>query len=134
MDGGWVAKVPVVPALLMGADLVIGIDVSREIDGPVTVMSGLNIMVRANCISTEALKSLQCRLANVMIVPDVGRTHWADFSAVFDCVKQGEEATRAQIGAIRRALRFARWLALFGLSRANRLARHYRAEAARVAS
>jgi len=30
IDGGWVAKVPVVPALLMGADLVIGVDVDQH--------------------------------------------------------------------------------------------------------
>jgi NTE family protein len=126
IDGGWVAKVPVVPALLMGADLVIGVDVSREIEEQVNLRSGLNIMVRANSISTDALKSLQCRLADTVIVPDVGRIHWADFSAVHDCVARGEEAARAGLADIRRQHRAARWASFLGISRARRLARYYR--------
>ncbi len=126
IDGGWVAKVPVVPALLMGADLVIGVDVSREIEDQVNLRSGLNIMVRANSIGADALKSLQCRLADVVLAPDVGRIHWADFSAVRDCVVRGEEAARAGLDEIRRQHRTARWASFLGISRARRLARYYR--------
>jgi NTE family protein len=126
IDGGWVAKVPVVPALLMGADLVIGVDVGREIDERVNLKSGLNIMVRANSISTDALKALQCRLADVVIEPDVGQIHWADFSAVHNCVIRGEEAARSRLVEIRRQHRAARWSSFLGISRARRLARYYR--------
>lgn len=126
IDGGWVAKVPVVPALLMGADLVIGVDVSREIEEQVNLRTGLNIMVRANSISMDALKSLQCRLADVIVVPDVSRIHWADFSAVRECVMRGEEAARAGLDEIRRQHKTARWASFLGISRARRLARYYR--------
>ena len=126
IDGGMVAKVPVVPALLMGADMVIGVDVSRELEEDDNVRSGFTIMMRANAISTDALKEMQCRLADVIIVPDVGRVHWADFSAVFNCVTRGEEAAAARMGAIRSRHMMARWSSLMGLSRARRLARYYK--------
>ena len=126
IDGGWVAKVPVVPALLMGADVVIGVDVSRELEERVNLRNGLNIMVRANSISADALKSLQCRLADVVIVPDVGRIHWADFSAVRECIERGEQAARTGLDEIRRRHRAARWTSFLGISRARRLARYYR--------
>lgn len=126
IDGGCVAKVPVIAALLMGADLVIGVDVSRELEEQVNLRNGLNIMVRANSISNDALKSLQCRLADVVIVPDVQRIHWADFSAMRACVARGEEAAQAGLDEIRRQHRAARWASFLGISRARRLARYYR--------
>jgi len=126
IDGGCVAKVPVVPVLLMGADVVIGVDVSREFEEQVNLRNGLSIMVRANSISTDALKSLQCRLADVVIAPDVGRIHWADFSAVRACIARGEEGATSGLDEIRRQHRAARWSSFLGISRARRLARYYR--------
>ncbi|HUD70370.1 MAG TPA: patatin-like phospholipase family protein [Dongiaceae bacterium] len=131
IDGGWVAQVPVVPALDQGCDLVIAVDVSRELEPLAEQGSGLNIMVRAAAIRAEALRLMQGRLADILIEPDVGRVHWADFSAVDECVRRGEEATRARIADIRHALRIARWPSFVGFSRTRRLARAQR-ERARV--
>jgi NTE family protein len=129
IDGGWVAQVPVVAALQEGADLVIAVDVSRELEELDTFGSGLNIMVRASAIRAEALCGMQGSLADVLIEPEVGRVHWADFSAVTECVRRGEEAARARIDEIRHALRIARWPSFVGFSRSRRLARATRARA-----
>lgn len=131
IDGGWVAQNPVVPTLDQGADLVIAVDVSRELEPLAEQGSGLNIMVRAAAIRAEALRLMQARLADILIEPDVGQVHWADFSAVDECVRRGEEATRARIPDIRHALRIARWPSFVGFSRTRRLARAQR-ERARV--
>jgi NTE family protein len=88
-------------------------------------------MVRAAAIRAEALRLMQARLADILIEPDVGQVHWADFSAVDECVRRGEEATRARIPDIRHALRIARWPSFVGFSRTRRLARAQR-ERARV--
>lgn len=125
IDGGWVAQVPVIPALHAGADLVIAVDVSKELEDLTVTGSGLNIMVRAAGIRSEALRGMQCRLADVLIEPDVRRVHWADFSAFLECVQRGEEAARARLDEIRHALRIARWPSFVGFSRARRLARAY---------
>ncbi len=125
IDGGWMSKVPVIPALRLGADLVIAVDVSKEIEDTSGFRNGLNIMVRANAIKAEALKEMQCRFADVLIEPDVDHVHWADFSAVVECVRLGEEATRQKIGEIRRQIKMGRWSALLGFSRSRRLARAY---------
>ena len=125
IDGGWVTKVPVLPALRMGADLVIAVDVSREIEDTSGFHNGLNIMVRANAIKADALKEMQCRFADILIEPRAGHIHWADFSAVVEAVRLGEEATIQQIASIRRHLKMARWSSLLGLSRARRMARAF---------
>ena len=126
IDGGWVAQVPVVPALHQGADLVIAVDVSRELEPLTERGSGLNIMVRAAAIRAEALRLMQGRLADILIEPDVGQVHWADFSAVAECAQRGEEAATARLDDIRHALRIARWPSFIGFSRTRRLARALR--------
>jgi NTE family protein len=125
VDGGWIHKVPVLPALRLGADLVIAVDVSKEIQDTDGFKNGLNIMVRANAIRSDALKRMQCRFADVVVEPDIDHIHWADFSAIVECIKLGAAATRAQLGRIRRHLKRSRLSALLGYSRARRLARAY---------
>jgi len=123
IDGGWVAQVPVVPALQEGADLVIAVDVSNELETLSDFTTGLNIMVRASYMRAEALRGMQGRLADVLIEPEVGRIHWADFGAVEECIRLGEQAAEARLGEIRQALRLARWPSFIGFSRSRRLTR-----------
>jgi NTE family protein len=125
IDGGWISKVPVLPALRLGAHLVIGVDVSKELADTSGFKNGLNIMVRANAVKTEALKEMQCRFADVLIEPDVDHIHWADFSSILECVRLGEQAARDKVGEMKRQLKLARWSSLLGYSRARRLARAY---------
>jgi hypothetical protein len=68
---------------------------------------------------------MQCRFADVMVEPDVNHIHWADFSAVLECIRLGEEAARARLPEINRQLKIARWSSLLGYSRARHLARAY---------
>jgi len=126
IDGGWVALVPVVPALEEGADLVIAVDVSRDLEPLTDFTTGLNIMVRASGIRAEAMRGMQGRLADVLIEPEVGRIHWADFGAVEECIRAGEQAALARLPEIRQALRLARWPSFVGFSRSRRLARSRR--------
>jgi NTE family protein len=125
IDGGWINKIPVIPALRLGADVVIGVDVSKEIEDTSGFRNGLNIMVRANAVKTEALKEMQCRFADVLIEPDVDHVHWADFSAVVECVTLGEAAARESLDAIRRQIKAARWSSVLGYSRSRRMARAF---------
>jgi len=125
IDGGWMCKVPVLPAFRMGASVVIAVDVSKEIEDTSGLRSGLNIMVRANALKAEALKTMQCRFADVLIEPDVDHVHWADFSAILECIELGREATRLRLGEIKRQIKLARFSSLLGYSRSRRLARAY---------
>ncbi len=109
IDGGWLSKVPVLPALRLGARAVIAVDISAELADTDDFRKGYDIMVRANAIRSESLKFLQCQFTDILIEPQVGHIHWADFSAVPECVKRGEEAARAHLPAIRDLLRKRRW-------------------------
>ena len=103
IDGGWVDRVPALPALRLGMDLVIGVDISPEI-GAELPRRGVDVMVRATSVQASALKRLQARFMDYTIQPDVTRLHWADFSAIDRAITAGEEAAEAAIGDLRKLL------------------------------
>ncbi|MBI4161402.1 MAG: patatin-like phospholipase family protein [Acidobacteria bacterium] len=111
IDGGWLNKVPVLPAFRLGARAVIAVDISQDLEDTQAYRKGYDIMVRANAIRSVALKHIQCRFADVLIRPRVDHIHWADFSAVEEAVRLGEEAARQALPAIRTLLRRRRWAA-----------------------
>ncbi len=100
VDGGWVERVPVLCAWDMGADIVIAVDVSSDV---VTFddKSGLDIVLRADAVSRIYLNQILVREADIVIHPDVGSTHWADFSNPRNLFKQGETAALEKMISIK---------------------------------
>jgi NTE family protein len=108
IDGGWVDKIPILPAFKMGADVVIGIDISADLQDARSYNRGVDIMVRANSIKDATLVALLGRMADVLIRPPVKDIHWADFGAYERCIAAGDEATSEQVPGIREMLRHER--------------------------
>jgi NTE family protein len=100
VDGGWVERVPVLCAWDMGADIVIAVDVSSDVT-TFDDKSGLDIVLRADAVSRIYLNQILAREANIVIHPDVGSTHWADFSNPRNLFKQGETAALEKLISIR---------------------------------
>lgn len=100
IDGGWVERVPVLCALAMGADIVIAVDVSSDVS-PFDDKSGLDIILRADAVSRIYLNEIIAGEADVVIHPEVGGIHWADFSQPRELYKQGEAAAHAKLVPIR---------------------------------
>ncbi len=103
VDGGWVERVPARSGREMGADVVIGVDVSSEIprfaDG-----SGLDIVLRADAVTRIYLNDILLADADVLIHPDVGMWNWADFSGPRELFNKGEKAALEKLLAIRAAI------------------------------
>ncbi len=100
VDGGWVERVPVLCGREMGADIVIAVDVSSVME-PFGNKSGLDVVLRADAVTRVYLNELVGKDADVLIHPDVGRVHWADFSNVRELYRHGEVAAAAQLDTIR---------------------------------
>jgi NTE family protein len=100
IDGGWVERVPALCARDMGADIVIAVDVSSDVP-TFEEKSGLDIILRADAVSRIYLNELMIREADIVVHPNVGDTHWADFSDPADLIRQGETAAREKLVAIR---------------------------------
>lgn len=110
VDGGFVNKVPVEAAFRLGADVVIAVDVSSDVeDSKEFSRTGSAISVRASAILAETLKDLQLRFADVVIHPDTSNVHWADFTALNAIVPLGADAARQALPQIRAAIRRGRY-------------------------
>ena len=91
VDGGVVSPVAVDVAKRFGADVVIAVDISAEVEHPFpdniieTILQSFNIMY-------SKLASIQLAKADVVIKPKVGYIGAADFSKRHEAVMEGEKA------------------------------------------
>jgi NTE family protein len=122
IDGGWVDKIPVLPAFHLGADVVIAVDITADLQDAREYRRGVDIMVRANSIKDATLVQFSRHIADVVIEPDVGDVHWADFSDYERCIEAGDQATMRAIPRIREILRQERFLSIVRRSAGRRLA------------
>ncbi len=105
VDGGWINAVPVMPARQLGADIVIAVDVGCHLAEMETASSGLGVVFRADAAARNALSELRLTQADLVIRPDVGVNHWADFRRAEMLIDHGYQATREQLPQIRALLR-----------------------------
>ena len=117
VDGAVTAPVPVQAARALGADIVIAVDVSQDLDPAPEIQSIVDIMFRASSVTNNKLKSLMLRNADVVIRPAVGHEHWADFGNTRELIREGEKAARDNLNEIECALREfdPTWKKLFGI-------------------
>jgi NTE family protein len=125
IDGGWVDKIPVVPAFKLGADLVVAVDIAADIDAAREYRRGASVMVRANALKDAALSGISRRMADLLIEPAVKDVHWADFGAYERCIMAGDAAATEAVPGIRELLRRERWLSLLRAPAGKRLANLY---------
>ncbi len=110
VDGGVVSLVPVVEARQMGANFIIGVDVSPGIQEDLDIRNALELMFRADEITGYHLNLEKLRQADVIIHPDLGRIHWADFKNVERMIEIGRHTAQEKFPEIRRKWRRKRWL------------------------
>jgi len=125
IDGGWVDKIPVLPAYGLGADLVIAVDISPTLPARGDYARGMDVLFRANAVKDSVLGAFARRLADVVLEPAVGDVHWADFGAADYCIEAGEKAAARALPRIRELLRQERWRVLLRSRRGKRIARLY---------
>lgn len=113
VDGGWVDPVPVDPARRLGANFVIAMDISSDIDEPGNLTRGIEVILRTNAVTRHLLKEVRLKDADVIIRPDVGDLHWADFGKVDEGIEKGYMAAKAKIPEIRSRLKKVQIKSLF---------------------
>jgi NTE family protein len=112
VDGGWVDAVPVEPAVQLGADFVIGVDIDHRFNDFDTSSSGLEIVFRADMVTRHALAREKLKMADIILRPKVENTHWADFSRIDDQIQKGRDEVIPRIAEIKKAIRakrFSNW-------------------------
>ena len=103
IDGGILSLVPARQARILGADYVIGVDLT--ISNPKReLLSGLDVMFQADWVKTCYLNKLNLKYCDWVIKPKVVDVTWPIFSKGEFCIKQGELAASKNIDEIKRSL------------------------------
>lgn len=92
VDGCVLANLPVHVAYQLGMERVIAVDVSRDFSRPQQFRNGMDIIFRADEITGHALYLLELQKASLVIRPEMGGAHWADFYHMDSFIRMGELA------------------------------------------
>ena len=106
VDGGLSSLVPVRSVRLMGADVVIAVDISAR-PGKQPVRGTLDILLQTFTIMGQNLAHYELKDADVVIRPQVDGVGATDFLARHDSILEGERAAQAALPQIREAIRKA---------------------------
>lgn len=104
MDGGMINPVPCDHVRAMGADIVIGVDLTPEPDVLRPLHNSYEVAMRAADISRFRLKSILLQQADIVMPVSTSDVFWGDFSQFDRCVEAGREAAEKALPQIRRAL------------------------------
>jgi len=117
-DGGPVAVVPVEAARNLGAEKVLAVDVSHEVQTEDECTTGLQVILRADTVAQDRLRRLDLARADIVLSPRITGVHWAGFTRYKYCIGRGEAVTRAAIDDIINLIKPSSWWKRF-LSRAG---------------
>ncbi len=95
VDGGLARLVPAEDARVLGADIVIGVNVGRRVYTRDELESLVNISDQAMTLMLTPSVEEQQRLCDVLIVPDMENVNLSDFGEAGMIIARGEEAARA---------------------------------------
>ncbi len=100
VDGGGPYRVPVDACRDLGADFVVAVDIPSYHE--TKLRNGFDLGMRTNAIARDRLNEYVCASADVLIRPDVGHVHWADFGAADEVREAGRRAAEAALPELRR--------------------------------
>jgi len=100
VDGGLVSPVPVRYAREMGAEMVIGVDISTPPDGAATDGT-LRLLLQTFAIMGKSINRFELREADIVLRPPLAGVSSADFTARVRAIRAGRETAQAQLAEIR---------------------------------
>jgi NTE family protein len=103
VDGGVLSVLPARQVRNLGADFVIGVDLTPPYSAR-ELPSGLDVMFQADWIKSYQLNKQDLKYCDWVIKPDIVNFNWSAFSKGPFCIHQGELAALRDINEIKRAL------------------------------
>ena len=100
VDGGLVSPIPVRFARQMGAELVIGVDISADPQGN-RANDTLQILLQTFAIMGKSINTYELKEADVVVRPALGGTGGADFSSRRRSIEAGRAAMLQALPALR---------------------------------
>lgn len=105
VDGSVCDNFPVEAAKKLGANFIIVSNVSMQIDAAANLENVIDIIIRANSISTYHIDQLLLKTADCVISHDTGNIHWSEFEKYDLLIEKGINATGNEIGRLKKMIR-----------------------------
>ncbi|NOX36243.1 MAG: patatin-like phospholipase family protein [Calditrichaeota bacterium] len=109
VDGSSTNTVPAQEVRDLGADVVIAVDVSKDIHRIGKLDNALNILYRVDEIASHLLTRQRLHAADVIIRPHVGNVVWADFDRIEELIQKGRDAAESRLPLIQQMLTAPAW-------------------------
>ncbi|RLC32244.1 MAG: hypothetical protein DRH37_01085 [Deltaproteobacteria bacterium] len=104
-DGGISCPVPVQFLPGMGANFTIAVEICMRKLPPFESPNVIEIISRADMITSRNLSEMMARTADIAIFPDTKDVHWSEFSRCEELIEEGIQSARQTLPEIRKALR-----------------------------
>ncbi|MDH5542688.1 MAG: patatin-like phospholipase family protein [Nitrospinota bacterium] len=108
IDGSWAEQNPVRRARIMGADIVIAVDIMQDDEPEPEPTNSLEVITGGSVVTRRVLANLQLEGADYIITPKTKGIHWADFSKAEEAVQAGRDAASEAVKKIRSCIRRGR--------------------------
>ena len=103
VDGGVVDNIPIAVAREKGADIVIAVDISENVQN-YNITNVVDVMIQAVNIMFDENVKYRKKEADVLITPAVGNVAMLDFSQKKRCMQAGIEATQKAVPEINKKI------------------------------
>jgi NTE family protein len=103
VDGGLIDNVPVSVARDKGADIVIAVDIGKQVSN-FNIVDIIDVMLQSITIMNAENARFRKREADVLIEPKIGDVGMLDFTQKKRCMQAGIEATQKMIPEIKAAI------------------------------
>lgn len=97
VDGGLVRNLPAEDAQRMGADVIIGVDVSFTLLPPESIQSFLDIITQSLSFAEAQSRMTQHKLCDILIQPDMSGVSMFSFNQAEELIRRGEAAARKML-------------------------------------
>ncbi len=102
VDGGLLRNMPVDEAIDMGADIIIGVFVSSDLDPEENLNSAISILSQSAFIKSAFDSREQMEKCDVLIIPDLADFSTGSFSSSVQILEKGEEAGQEYLDTFKR--------------------------------
>jgi len=107
-DGGGVMVLPAEPLLKMGAEVILAVDVDRPLELRESYGNVVEVLIRWAEAASTRLKEKDLTLTDLVVHPEAGGFHWADFARGPEIIEIGRQAARERLEEIESLVR-PRW-------------------------
>lgn len=105
VDGAVLQVVPVPAAKELGADFVIAVNVSQELEENPVLDNVIKIIFRSSAITGNRYNKTLLNDADVVLRPQIGHLHWSEFEQYEEAIAKGEQVARLALPIIRKKLK-----------------------------